>query len=572
MRYDKLGDMVYCKIIRSHENFLGYLTDFFASEGRYVDEMYFMLHIAMSSLEPLPLQVFLKSTDAAMMPQWKQTSTFSVTSFSEMNSEPSYIEASEASNLRRLASRSGGLLETVETTTDDPDIRALVEVTEGRLSTSHSANSSNPETVERTTITIRTVQFLHATAKEYVQQKRHSLLKDRVQFDEHLNGYEILCRCCVFTGLWVSPIKKHMFSYIKMAELEAPETDQGDDRIRNMELVLSKTLEFDMPSPEVQALGSPQRLNSCTLRWLASQQKGLFCRMLEELLKFDTSIRDPIYNSLILAVACNAKKLLQYLLSLVNISDISGQNSKIRPFCLLQLAAAGPNLVPIEQQDRVGMIEVLVNAGYPVNQKAKLCTGLLDSVYKNWTPLGVVLASHMEWECSEGVRLDIIGCLLKLGADCNSNIRYRNLKIRPLNLCVRKESVGLVRILLQHGADPKEADHDVLSMQPMHYALIRNDKAITQALIDHECEGLRPKILPEADTVGSLAAKQALLMGSVGHPMVAAFCARGPDHLSKILIFEPNSHVSEPSQLEGRGEQEGEICPKDQEQYLSLNR
>lgn len=99
---------------------------------------------------------------------------------------------------------------------------------------------------------------------------------------------------------------------------------------------------------------------------------------------------------------------------------------------LLQIAATGPNLVPTDLQDRVGMIDYLVEQGYNPYERmcpdyclrAKLEDEWLDT-RKALTPLGLVITGRGSASYDEVTRLAIAKKLLSHSGGQNSFIWLR---------------------------------------------------------------------------------------------------------------------------------------------------
>lgn len=439
-----------------------------------------MLQLAINSLEPLTLNTLMHAVNFVL-----QDRSFcnSPTSYNTSEaSEFSEIMSSEARQLRRLSSRTGGILETIATFSEES-------------SAGHKEQAPDSSTSNATT---HTVQFLHATAKEFIQAQRNQLLLGRVDSPlAGLGGYDFLFLCCASPEGWVRPIFNHMFYYLKMAELLDGD-DVSDDTSRARSNVW------------YQAAGAND------VKWLLSQRDGFFCSYLLGDIK--DGMFSKSYILLILAVAANAKKLVKYIF---DPAQCSGRN------CLLQVAAAGPDLVPTEHQDRTGMIEILVSSGYPIDQEAFLCTSESRGDSKG-TALQVVLAGRIESKYSEDTRLDIARCLLALGS--NVNQAFRNHEpgsgryMLPLSYCVENESASLVRLLLEYKANTDYEDYR--GFKPIDLALIRQDKAVLKALADHGCDRLMPDQPPSMDAAIITGVSQGMLMGSIGQPAVAVLSAR----------------------------------------------
>ncbi|KAL8785639.1 MAG: hypothetical protein Q9195_008559 [Heterodermia aff. obscurata] len=464
----------------------------------YMNEVYVMLQIAICSLEPLPLNTFMQAVNFAMH-QYPENG-LDESPPEDLTSTAAFRADSEASQLRRLSSRTGGILETFVTTTEgssaDHEEPASPRLPSGEQSLDSSTSSSSFAVANAA---IHTVQFLHTTAKEFIEAQRHKLLLGSV---DHvitaLDGHDILFLCCASPGSWVLPIFKHIFYYLKMAELH--DATNFDD-VRNS--ARYSTLETSVKRPrgvsDVKGILSPSHVG-----FLRDREPGVL---------------SSTYILLILAVAANAKNLVKYILD----TRFPVQGREI--ICLLQVAAAGPDLVPIEHQDRTGMIEILVSSGYPIDQRASLCTGLQSESPQRWTSLQVVVTRQIGSAYSEDTRLDIVKCLLDQGANVNGSLPPPPLyRMSPLSYCIQNESAALVRLLLEYKANT--VFRDDYGMQPIDYVLIRQDKAILKALADHGCNRVIPDRPPSDDKAIESGVRQSMLWGIIGHPMVAVISAR----------------------------------------------
>ena len=472
-----------------------------------------MLQISISSLEPLTLNNFMQAVNFVLQNRKAQDiSKFMF--FQDGQVGDSGIMDSEASQLRRLSSRTGGILETFATISEESSAdhkeKALPDLPLVEQAPDSSTSSSS---LTKEYDTIHTVQFLHTTAKEFIQAQQHKLLlgsADSVLTS--LSGYDFLFLCCASSESWKRASFKHMFYYLKMAESH----DVNDARNSARFSILEK---IGAPSPGVNEI-----------EWLLLQYNSSFCRVLILNMKDDEF--SSIYILLILAVAANAKKLVKHVLDIWT-QTIQPPTRAMESFCLLQVAATGPDLVPIEHQDRTGMIEILVSSGYPIDQMAYPWIDHETRERKKQTPFQVVLASEIESAYSEDARLDIVKCLLDQGSYVDNSFRYPGGYYNtPLAHCVLNESAAFVRLLLEYNADA--SIRFVYGLCPMDYALIRQDKAISKALIDHGCDKLRPTALPSFAAVKKLAVKQTMLMGSIGHPLVAVVSAQEPDDIGRM--------------------------------------
>lgn len=475
-----------------------------------------MLQIAMSSLEPLTLDTFMQAVNFVL----RNRKVYDIPSpessdFTDSQVDDAGTRDSEASQLRRLSSRTGGILETFVTISEESSADHKEEASSG-LPFGEQAPSSSTSSSSLTTenATIHTVQFLHTTAKEYIEEQRYKLLQDSINpVRAGLSGSDLLFLCCASNASWVFPILKHMFYYLKMAELH--DFDRARNYTRHLILGLS--------------VGTPKANRA---KQILSQIDGIFCFVFMQHIETTKSFsRDYVLQ--ILAVAANAKKLVKHMLDLSD--DMYWPPLyEMESICLLHVAAAGPDLVPIEHQDRTGMIRILVSSGYPIDNKAILCTGSrADRSIR--TSFQVMLACKTESAYSEDTRLDIVKCLLDQGSDVRDRFRpysSQTYLTSPLVHCVRNESAALVRLLLEYKADAYSRDSN--DMRPIDFALIRQDKAIMKAFVDYGCARMMPDIQPNIDEAIESGLKQSMLMGSIGHPVVAVLAARVQQRLRRL--------------------------------------
>ena len=411
-----------------------------------------MLHVAMSTLEPLPLENFLSAVSFVR----KNKRMYLDTKW-EIQDEQ-HQENSEKAYLRRLASRSGGLLETYVSTTDGS---AALSAYGSPQSQVNHGKQPKPAT--------RIVQFLHATAKEYIQKCQDRLLEGRIeQLFTNVNGDDFLFLCSVSCRAWVAPIKKHMLYYAKLVELRTI----NDASVANRNLVLLETIS------ELSESRSP-----CDLVWWMHQsQEGLFKDISKEVKDMDVPWT---HRMLPLAVAGNLKSLVQNLLRGQNLE--TKLETWLEDFCLLKVAATGPCLVPIEHHDRIGMIEILLSSKYPIDHLSSprdiYCHNDILGAYL-MTPLCFVMARKIDSDYSEEIQLDIARYLLTRGANPECFVfmgRYANDTTSLLAYCVLYCSAATVCLLLQHGAHVNTRSSRY-QLTPYQFAILRQDKDIMQAM------------------------------------------------------------------------------------------
>lgn len=161
---------------------------------------------------------------------------------------------------------------------------------------------------------------------------------------------------------------------------------------------------------------------------------------------------------------------------------------------LLQIAAAGPDLVPTDLQDRVGMIDYLVEQGY--NPYERMCPDycLRAKLEDEWldprhplTPLGFVLTGRGSASYDEVTRLAIVKNLLSHSRPRNDSIWLRSdagnfTEISLLSFCALYQSPSFVDLLLHHGAKVFR-DH-FFGWSAFDYAVLRQDQEMITVFKD----------------------------------------------------------------------------------------
>ncbi|CZR69613.1 uncharacterized protein PAC_19513 [Phialocephala subalpina] len=401
----------------------------------YAEEAHIMLQIALCALSPLPLETFVNAASVALRDE---------------NPESQSREAM----LLRLNSRSGGLLEAVESTELDPS-----ETVFGDIEMFHAP----------TTLSI-TVQFIHQTVKEYIQEKQNNLgLQRAIE-----NGYDYLLKAAskgrglsrkssmVYEGilgfrkanapilLGADKIALDVFKYAKMIETETPANCSA----------LAALLETD------NSRGYDTRLD-----WWISNSSFEFYRPLWR----NTRSLDNETWLLCLLVAANLNKYLRLRWNLVKPS-LSNRSQSF----LLQVALTGPKTTKSDTT-RANTLQTLLELGISSNlpiEEPLLCFGGIEIAYMMiCSPLELLLMygtwrtsmkiqTESEQDDDEIQRFDTFACLLKNGANPNfrcSKIRrddYTRAALEPgrddsdlaIFHCARHESVKLFRLLVAHGA------------------------------------------------------------------------------------------------------------------------
>ena len=148
----------------------------------YSDEAYIMLQIAFCSLSPLSLATFLACTS------YNQRYLYSPPT-SDVDTRDTE-EASPDSQLRRLASRSGGLLESIAR--NSPNTTGVEEQSIAS-SAQFESMGDQLEPISVPTGGFLCVQFIHQTVKDYVGKYEHALGLINLTSDlQRLSGYYCL--------------------------------------------------------------------------------------------------------------------------------------------------------------------------------------------------------------------------------------------------------------------------------------------------------------------------------------------------------------------------------------------
>ena len=355
-------------------------------EPEYSLEAFIMLQTILCSLEPLPLKVLMFISDInTRLPETEPLPIGYAWHPGDLN------EQSTSSLKSRLASRSGGLLEVVQT--DQP-----VSESDGLV-----------------------VQFIHQSVKEYVQSTSISVGLAQMSGNiRYANGYSFLLRTCAICNReWVSIIKKDLFDYARRAARKCKE-DHGAHGGECSMLIAVIVKDVD-DSMRFNGSGPIDRM------WLLANQEGTFFTDLLNEVKYKGG--DWKMQLLRLAVAMNFPEYLADHLSFYEGAGSVREGGHLPPG-LLHLAVAVPGLNPaIRGVDHEYMMRVLVGVGYDVNDRY---SGMLKYIDQDEnltlnediqpTPLGQRLLDRAG---PEDVRLSIVKTLLDLGASTDFVILFQ---------------------------------------------------------------------------------------------------------------------------------------------------
>ncbi|KAL8791369.1 MAG: hypothetical protein Q9195_005907 [Heterodermia aff. obscurata] len=458
----------------------------------YADSAHVMFQLTLCTSEPLPLTTLVKATE------------YSVDKYLHDNSSYSWKDiANESSSywLRWLISRSGGLLEAYDK--------------------SISYDSS----------TEQCVQFLHQTAKDYVQSTRarrvmnslaHSALAEK-------NGFYFLTLSCQSRFDWVHPIRKYMFDYAKMAEVQ----DQVDNRIH-------------LPILRPGLPGIPGRMNNWDLSswWFQFKNTELLFELSTKYFDSNLPLAGDEVERLHIECLELAIMVAANLIFMVDLGRISHEvselllkpDSKPIPFvtCLLQLAIGGPSIAPRDLEDRATMVQKISALSYigHIIQRPHFFTHVQDKTEidcsKAMSPMIYLLAHRGILGLNDDARLSIAKALLQHGEKMYQRVPTRIESIPLVCFCVQNESASFLRLMLEYGGSL--AQRNDRGWKPLDYAILRQDKSILAVFEDVQCSNIDPdwdkNIDPTDNVFQSLILPSNAALASIGHAPLALLLSR----------------------------------------------
>lgn len=415
-------------------------------DSEYCAETYIMLQTALCSLSPLQLPFFMKSASHNL-------------------GQPIIEDATFDSQLRRLESRSGGLLEAVypdtELVSDEP--KPLEE-----LDDRNELALEDAQLVSRTASVVECrVQFIHQTVKEYVRDYQHDLgLKETTPTMQLESGYFYLLNS---TGCPRPhfPENSHHWSHsqryllIDYAKLLEESLDTSNER--QMRIAMNKLHEILLNISRFELLDWNPKARSFFEHWITDDEEA------------------SEHSVFVIAIAANLKLFASHQGKQYVQNPLYGRDRGRDSF--LHIAAAGPDLTT-HHLDHLSLIKALIAIGCPVDSVSGFPRSSRGTMT---TPLEFLLTQENFNNRSDKARLEIARTLLEEGADPNRLIHTLDFGISTpietlLESCVRSESAGMIRLLLQFGADPQARR---VSDWTLIIARIRQDKEIIQALEDH---------------------------------------------------------------------------------------
>lgn len=380
-------------------------------EPEYQDEMHIMLQIALCSFSPLPLKAFLQCTF-----------------YSKRNEELEDCGTKEEM-LRRLTSRSGGLLEAVV-------VYDRYEPRGNSIFTAASERSDN-SSLSGTAEFIMIVQFIHQTVKEFVRDYGDDL-QLQSKASSKGSGHLQLLRYGARpnhnweNGIW-DKIQDDIFEHAKYIEDELPQ--EASMMVLTLDRFdVSYHISYTERDPELRRRKTT--LDPDDLPGMLGGKLAL--------------VR--------LAIAANLATYVRQTIG--SYSGIPKDWAAIKLSGLLHIAVCGPKTVT-GKKDRLAMIRLLLELGIPADSTITDRTILLRPQSSRrpassdlaWTPLALILSR--EFILEPDMRIPMAEELLKHGADPDPFI-WGSDGTTPitygLQACIRFDSAEMTRLLLRYGA------------------------------------------------------------------------------------------------------------------------
>lgn len=364
------------------------------------------------------------------------------------------------------------------------------------------------------------VQFLHQTAKEYLQSPRARVLMERVsaRFAAKTGPY-FLALCTRSCAYWVADIKKSMLYYLKLVEID-----------RQMDVNIQMPIHYESSKSSDQV--------GCGTLWWLQQQEGPFFEMckneyIDRNQEMFPDFSEPMltrrrytYSFIVIMVAANLISLVERSLTseMLNFirDNMTASGGNELELCLLQVTIGIPSLIPAHLEDRAAMVRTLLSLGHPQDIFTPLRSFLVSEereVYKPrgnpHTPLEFLVTRGDASPLNEDTRLSIAKMLLERGASVPTGL---------LHYCAEHDSAAMVRLLLQLGAATNVTDP--YGWLPVEYAILRQDRSVLTAFLDHD-----PSILRVHPSYGAMQWERTLLppiipLMAFGHPGLAILLAR----------------------------------------------
>ncbi|MCJ1292217.1 hypothetical protein MMC34_003767 [Xylographa carneopallida] len=422
-------------------------------EVEYQSETWIMLQVALCCISPLPLKTFLACSSFA---RWDNEHEFDT----------------KDSMIRHLASRSGGLLETISVPkTPAKGDTHTVSVTSTLSYDSHDS--------------IVKVQFKHQTVKDFVALGKFSSEFSNATFTTS-SGYLYLLKYGVrFGALLKDEVTRNMFKYAKAIEKNSPQ------ELEQTKFILNRI--WTCPPPQSQR--SIVRADGFGFGdWIElfianSHVRSYYTRTLNQL-----RARKAF---LCLAIGAN---LLEYVHGMFGVDDEDAADDTI---LWLHLAISAPSLVE-GQEDRLAMVKVLLNHGVSANEevyKSHLFTlrnshTLLIARKNAITPMKypvLTLILSGSYELAEEDRYAMVRKILQHGATPHVSVRLGTepydvssdiQEYSAMQYAAHYESADMIKLLRRHGAAYGFSGDFRHSISPTIalVALLRKDNEVRKAL------------------------------------------------------------------------------------------
>ncbi|KAL8705261.1 MAG: hypothetical protein Q9225_008035, partial [Loekoesia sp. 1 TL-2023] len=417
----------------------------------YHTETWIMFQAVLCALQPLSLAALVGLTDMNLRLFSASQNSSSVKGYVDL-----FGLSPTSEQLRRLNSRSGGLLEAVLPLTQNP----CEGVEEPGVSIMVNAPSKS---------TGYRVQFIHQTVKDSLVQYGAGLgfhvgKNDYAKSVYDASGFEFLLNACSVKADWSKKLSFDTFNYAKIAEQSA---DSNANRLKRIADSTSTAMERFIFEDVSKHGKTSLKCNESLLKDipdLASEWDKLKSWIHDIRLDAPSKMER---GKLVLAVAGNLIRFIEYKLCIM--SDEFSLSTFMSPDpsfgCnLLCLAAVGPNVSShgLCNIQNGRMIEALIDGGYDSNDY-RLSTGVRDEIYTSCllpnapidtsnsliSPLVALCLRYQFEERKEESELDIAKVLVRKGALINSSLV--NLYPKSTDWSLR-QNVRLIEFCVRYGS------------------------------------------------------------------------------------------------------------------------
>ncbi|KAI9707906.1 MAG: hypothetical protein M1820_004512 [Bogoriella megaspora] len=408
-------------------------------EPDYAAEGNAMLEISFWSVRPLSLRAFIGCAMCAS------------------HERPDEVDTSNLGTddvlLRRLVSRSGGLLEAVNVVNNDQN--------------SHMAKpTSEPGFF---------VQPIHQTVKDFIRKKTYNYPL------EHRGSYYLLSYGCRANSPWVKEIFDDFLAYAQELDLAAPKqrflihTAIGDRFISMLDNEIIQIfddgdLQFATSNEEMWAgpgqLLTPQSKSKKLEEWLERHKPEDICPELIEHLGSDR-ICDPL----------GPATIVDYLAVAAGLKSYTFVSSPLDGARFAAAATSSLRLPGVVQRDRIDMIRHLRTIGCDINHR----------ILQGSQGRSALAIALQPGQLPEDERSRVIKGLLQEGAHVrlrDPDPGFPDIYLFHRSTCYYDALA--VQILLENGEDCTTEDDR--GMTAVDYAILRGDQSILRVFEDHGIE------------------------------------------------------------------------------------